>query len=155
MDSRFAELVGVMAEKAGRLLSMEPVTRATLPPLEQIPLSGVYLFSEGQSHMYVGRTRRLRKRLIEHSSPQLLDAPFAFRLAREQVGKTVATYAKRGSRRTLRADPEFQAAYRSAMDRIRNMEIRYVEEADPVRQALLEIYVSVVTASPYNEFKTT
>lgn len=155
MDSRFAELVGVMDEKADMLLSMQPVTRATLPPSERIPLSGVYLFSEGQSHMYVGRTRRLRRRLIEHSSPQLLDAPFAFRLAREHIGKTVATYTKRDSRRTLRADPEFQAAYQSAMHRIRNMDIRYVAEADPVRQALLEIYVSVVTASPYNEFKTT
>src|SRR2546423_1270881 len=76
MDSRFAELVGVMDKKADLLLSMQPVTRATLPPPERIPLSGVYLFSEGQSHMYVGRTRRLRRRLIEHSSPQLLDAPF-------------------------------------------------------------------------------
>jgi predicted GIY-YIG superfamily endonuclease len=155
MDSRFAELVSVMDEKADVLLSMNPVTRGNLPPPQQIPVSGVYLFSEGDAHLYVGRTRRLRRRLIEHSSPQLLDAPFAFRLARQEVGKTVATYTKQDSRRTLRTDPTFRAAYRSAIDRIRSMDIRYVEEADPVRQALLEIYVSVVTQSPYNEFKTT
>jgi hypothetical protein len=38
---------------------------------------------------------------------------------------------------------------------LRAMDVRYVEEQDRVCQALLEIYVSTVTNSPYNEFKTT
>ena len=32
------------------------------------------------------------------------------------------------------------------------MKIRFVEETDPVRQALLEIYVATVLETPYNDF---
>ena len=32
------------------------------------------------------------------------------------------------------------------------MLVRYVEETDPLRQALLEIYVSIVLATPFNDF---
>jgi hypothetical protein len=32
--------------------------------------------------------------------------------------------------------------------------MRYVEETDPLRQALLEIYVSIVLATPYNDVNT-
>jgi hypothetical protein len=34
------------------------------------------------------------------------------------------------------------------------MELRYVEEPDPLRQALLEIYVAVVLRTPHNNFET-
>jgi hypothetical protein len=32
------------------------------------------------------------------------------------------------------------------------MDLRFVEESDPVRQTLLEVYVAVVLATPYNDF---
>ncbi len=34
------------------------------------------------------------------------------------------------------------------------MQVRYVEERDPLRQALLEIYVALVLKTPYNDFNT-
>ena len=34
------------------------------------------------------------------------------------------------------------------------MNVRYVHEKDPVRQALLEIYVAVATEAKYNDFDT-
>jgi hypothetical protein len=34
------------------------------------------------------------------------------------------------------------------------MDVRYVEETDALRQALLEIYVSIVLKTPYNDFDT-
>ena len=34
------------------------------------------------------------------------------------------------------------------------MDLRFVDEADPIRQALLEIYVAVVLGTPYNDFDT-
>ncbi len=37
---------------------------------------------------------------------------------------------------------------------IRAMEVRYVAESDPTRQALLEIYVATVTEAKYNDFDT-
>jgi hypothetical protein len=84
-------------------------------------------------------------------------AAFAFRLAREATGRTKATYRNgegSGSRLDLMADEAFAAAFSSAKARIRQMEIRVVEEKDPTRQALLEIYVAVVLKTPYNDFNT-
>jgi hypothetical protein len=79
---------------------------------------------------------------------------FAFRLAREITGKLVASYTAEGSRAALVLLPEFDTAFTSAKQRIRKMDLRYVEETDPLRQALLEIYVSIVLKTPYNDFNT-
>jgi hypothetical protein len=35
------------------------------------------------------------------------------------------------------------------------MDFRFVEETDPLRQVLLELYASVVLDTPFNEFETT
>jgi len=48
----------------------------------------------------------------------------------------------------------FAEAFKSAKERIRTMEYRYVEERDQNRQALLEIYCAIVLSTPYNDFKT-
>lgn len=60
-------------------------------------------------------------------------AAFAFQLAREVTGKTVASYrAGEGSREGLMLDAVFAAAFIAAKERIRAMEYRYVEEADRI-----------------------
>jgi hypothetical protein len=41
-----------------------------------------------------------------------------------------------------------------AKQRVRAMNIRFVEEAVPLRQALLEIYVAVALQTPCNDFDT-
>jgi hypothetical protein len=79
---------------------------------------------------------------------------FAFRLAREATGTLVAAYTAAGSRAALCAQDDFGAAFSLAKERVRQMDVRYVEETDPLRQALLEIYVSIVLRTPYNDFNT-
>jgi len=80
-------------------------------------------------------------------------AAFAFRLAREATENVKATYKKgEGSRAALMEDARFVTAFEAAKYNIRNMDLRFVEETDPVRQALLEIYVAVVLKTPYNDF---
>ena len=66
----------------------------------------------------------------------------------------VAAYTVEGSRTALTADDQFGKAFTEAKLRVRSMHIRYVEETDPLRQALLEIYASIVLKTPYNDFKT-
>ncbi len=51
-------------------------------------------------------------------------------------------------------DPEFARAFDYAKERIRNMSLRYVHEAEPLRQALLEIYAAVALQTRYNDFDT-
>jgi hypothetical protein len=134
---------------------MVPVTIDTLP--RDAPSACVYLFSENGRHLYVGRTRKLRQRLRQHSIPSSRhnQAVFAFRLAREATGRLLAAYSGEGRRAALAADDSaFVASFIDAKQRVRKMQVRYVEEADPLRQALLEIYASIVLATPYNDFNT-
>ena len=48
----------------------------------------------------------------------------------------------------------FAAAFAAAKERIRRMEVRYVQESDANRQALLEIYATLVLKTHYNDFDT-
>lgn len=135
-------------------MQMVPLKMASLPT--RLPEKCIYLLSESNDHLYVGRTRRLRNRLRQHSIPgaQHNQAVFAFKLAREKTGRLIAAYSAVGSRTALLAEADFGEAFREAKARVRNMDLRFVEETDPTRQALLEIYASVVLRTKYNDFDT-
>jgi len=152
MDNRFKELISGLHEKYIELVSMQPVTIDTTP--YDCPTGGIYLFTENGNNLYTGRTKRkLSVRLKAHVNTAN-DCPFAWRLAREAMRVEKATYKKQGSRKNLLSQPHFKRAYDSAKDFIRKMEVRYVSEPDPLKQALLEIYVAVVSNAKYNDFDT-
>jgi hypothetical protein len=117
-----------------------------------MPLAGIYLFSEKGQTLYVGRTNNLHKRLQYHTRNNHNQATFAFLLAREKTGKTKASYQKPGSRSDLLNDPEFRTAFDLARDRIKNMDVQFIEEPNPIRQALLEICAAIRAKSKYNDF---
>jgi len=154
MNKRFAEVIESLHPSFEKLLDMEPVTTTTL--LRGMPSSGVYLFTEGAHHLYVGRSNRLRSRVRRHGAETATHnvAAFAFRIAREATGNTQATYKPVGSRKDLVRQPAFARAFLEAKARVRRMSVRYVEEPDQVRQAVLEIYVAVALATPFNDFDT-
>lgn len=156
MNEAFSQYIEALHPAFERLLAMRPVTIATLP--KDAPLQCIYLFSEDGRFLYVGRTRRqsLAKRLRQHSidSAKHNQAVFAFKIAREKTGHLHAGYTAADSREALCADPEFAEAFLQAKRRIRQMKLRYVEEVDPLRQTLLEIYVAVVLKTSYNDFDT-
>ena len=131
---------------------MCPLTVDTVP--SDCPVGGIYLFTENGVHLYAGRTkRRIKDRLKWHISTAD-DCPFAWHLAREETGNIKPSYRSEGSRKHLLTQPHFRQAYDHAKDRIRRMEVRYVEESDPLKQALLEIYVAVVSGAKHNDFDT-
>jgi predicted GIY-YIG superfamily endonuclease len=154
MDPAFKQFVEMLHPSFERLMQMVPLKMSALP--SRLPEKCIYLLSEGQNHLYVGRTRKLRKRLRQHSiaSAQHNQAVFAFKLARETTGQLAAAYSAEGSRKALCVEPAFADAFKQAKARVRNMDLRFVEEADPTRQALLEIYASVVLGTKYNDFDT-
>ena len=155
MDSKFSRYVERLHPSFESLTKMQPVKIPALP--KDVPLKCIYLFSENGRHLYVGRTNSLKKRLKQHSNPssQHNQAVFAFRLAREATGYLEAAYTGSKRRAILVAEnEEFAAAFMQAKDRVRAMDVRYVEESDQLRQALLEIYVAVVLETPYNDFGT-
>jgi hypothetical protein len=152
MHSDFRVLVDTLDPKFRALMAMEPVSFTQLP--RSIPRRGIYLFSEGERHLYVGRTNGIRKRLQNHCrlGGTHFSATFAFRVARVETGRTTASYSPSGSRSELCQDPVFGPAFVQAKRRVAAMDIRFVEETDPVRQALLEIYVATALRTPYNDF---
>jgi hypothetical protein len=155
MDEKFLAHVKALKPKLKELLAMKPVTPLSLPTA--IPRAGVYLLSEGNRHLYVGRSNYIRRRIGRHSKPSATHrmAAFAFRLAREETGNMKATYKKgEGSRAGLMENAAFVRCFKNAKERISRMQLRFVEEPDPVRQGLLEVYVAVVLETPYNDFDT-
>jgi predicted GIY-YIG superfamily endonuclease len=154
MNEDFRKHIEALDPAYQRLCAMAPVSVRLLPA--NVPQAGVYLFSNEDQAWYVGRSNRMRQRLQQHCrrSAEHNTAPFAFRLAREVTDKTRATYSQKDSRAALEKDPHFQAVFRTQKERIGKMDLRYVQEADPVRQALLEIYVALASRAKYNDFDT-
>ncbi len=153
MHPRFTAVAESLHGSYERLIASAPMKAGHLWPREKV--RGVYLFSEGGSDLYVGRTNNLKSRYGGHCLPSSPHghAAFAFRLARETTGNVKATYRTgEGSRASLAADPAFGEVFSAAKARVRAMDFRWVEEADPVRQCLLEVYVAVVLQTPYNDF---
>ena len=152
MDPKFKSLVESLEPKYQALVGMAPVKYGAHS--REIPIRGIYLFSEENNHLYVGRTNRMRERLRGHCVPSAshFTATFAFRIARKTTGRIAASYSRSGSRVDLLNDVAFASAFKTAKRRIALMDLRYVEEPNPTRQALLEIYVATVLKTPYNDF---
>lgn len=135
-----------------RTRGMTPVSAEQLP--RSIPKQGIYLFSDGTTHLYVGRSDNIRRRIGLHCRPgsQHNQATFAFRMARKETGRHEAAYTKSGSRLQMLKDDVFGPAFIASKARIRSLDLRFVEECDPTRQALLEIYAATVLETPFNDF---
>ena len=102
--------------------------------------AGVYMFFEHGVPMYAGRTNDMKRRYGEHTWPSSCDnkAPLAFNLLKKEQGWESASYQTKGSRKELAKHPGFA----EQKQRVANMEVRFVREADPVRQAMLEMYAA-------------
>jgi hypothetical protein len=160
MDAKFAALVERLHPSFDALMMRKPVTSGALPDYE-VPkgekAKGIYLFTEGGQHLYVGRSNRLLQRYKNHwmAAKTEKEAAFAFKLARKATGFERATYQKgEGSRKGLAVNPIFIDAFTQAKSRIREMEYRWVIEPHPTTQCLLEIYVATVLSTPFNDFDT-
>ena len=154
MNPTFASAIVQLHPSFEALLAMEPCHPLKVP--KSAPQAGIYLLSEGLQHLYVGRSNRISKRLGNHCrvGATYKMAAFAFRLARLETGHLKASYKPIGSRADLMKDPKFRAAFVTAKDRIRHMDVRYVSEPDPLRQALLEVYVAIALRTAHNDFDT-
>jgi hypothetical protein len=153
VNAKFAAIVEGLEPKFQQLMQIEPVSAERLPV--NMPKQGIYLFSDGEHHLYVGRSDNIRRRIRLHCRPgsQHNQATFAFRMARQETGRTQAAYTTTGSRVTLVADDVFGPAFIACKARIRCLALRFVEETNPTRQALLEIYTATVLGTPYNDFE--
>jgi predicted GIY-YIG superfamily endonuclease len=152
MNVRFAALVDSLHPSFLKLMSMVPATGGTIP--RQPPISGIYLFSEAGKHLYVGRSNGIQKRYVNHCSISSghNTAAFAMILARAETGRKRSYIKGPETRQSLMADATFKQVFDEQKRRIRAMEFRYVEESDPLKQTLLEVYCAVALSTPHNDF---
>ena len=153
MQNQFTLYINKLPILLNDLLSMSPVQPTNLP--KNVPLRGIYLFSENSKHLYVGRSNNIRSRIQNHCrlSASHHQATFAFRIARGETNFKKATYKTKGSRKDIEEDPIFKPAFSSAKESLRNMELRFIGVDDPILQALFEIYAAVTLNTPFNDFE--
>jgi hypothetical protein len=123
------------------------------PAVPEAP--GVYLFSEGPTPFYVGNTRNLRRRLRQYAganSPEN-EAALAWRLALDDAEQRGIVLT--GTRKELEADADFSEVFRAARDRVRQMDVRFVEIDDPITRTLFEVYATQALGTErFNSFET-
>ena len=150
MNPKFREAVESLHPNFERL-----IRSAAHGPTAKLPVKGVYLFSEKGKTLYVGRSDNIPRRFSDHRRPSsgVNKASFANRIVCDELGLKADyrpgpnTYAEREK------NPKFAAAFQRAKERIRAMEFRAVEEPDPTRQALLEVYCAISADARYNDFR--
>src|SRR5207244_8125526 len=118
MHPAFKEFADSLQPSFERLMASVPFTASTIP--RGCAKQGIYLFSEGDLHLYVGRTRQFIQRMAQHSRPgsQHNQAVFAFRLAREGTGRIEASYGGEWTRVRLCLDEEFSNAFTASKARV-------------------------------------
>ena len=159
MNKQFEKHIESLVPSFAALLAMQPVMVDKLPKV--MPTKGIYLFSSKLAHsveecfLYVGRTNNIRTRVQIHCRPSSghNSATFAFRMTRSSTGNTKASYSAKGSRQHLLEDENFKTTFDQKKKAIRYMNLRFVAEDDPVRQALLEMYVALSLNTPHNDFE--
>ena len=147
MKGKFKEIV---SKFPGWLDMLQKSPSLSRDQLQNVPGSGIYIFyDENDQPLYVGRSDRMRKRLLAHSRPSSghESATFAFILAKEKlVNPEIGTK----SRKALQSEEEFSKKYLETKIDVSKMRVRVIEIIEPTEQALFEIYAALELNTPYN-----
>jgi predicted GIY-YIG superfamily endonuclease len=154
--AQFHQLLDDFEECLGTLSKQPFVSMTDLTGISNEP--GVYVFyghakEETEKALYTGRTKQLRSRLQQHLSGIPNKAAFAMCRVRKELG------LRRDYRRRKDRDSKVREIISCELKRqteiVRKMKVRCLIEPDPVRQALLEIFVASRLQCPFNDFGTT
>jgi hypothetical protein len=151
--SRFLELASATEEKAAKFQTMAP--QPFLEGLRRKGAKGIYaLFEAGdqaEHAVYVGRTRNLAGRFRAHITANHNSASFALKRTRVRHNLPT-TYTALGSRAAIVSESGTRATFLEEIQNIRKMTFRFMEEADPVSQYLLELAVTINYDLPLDGF---
>jgi len=148
-----AEVESRLPDLVEELVSCAPHRRV----VDRAPTTpGIYLYSEGDRHLYVGRTRDLSRRWADHTRPSssINSASFAFNIAKRATAKEGVNVAI--ARLQLAVHPVFERAFIDAKARVRAMDYRFVRVDSAVLSTVGEVYAAMVlgTEGDFNEFET-
>ena len=123
--------------------------------LADIPDKGIYVFYYRNKAIYVGRSNRLKARILEHGRPSSKhnSAPFAFNIAKGRMNRGLLD-SKR-TRKELEVDAVFITEFTRAKQRVALMKVQVLEVEDPVMQTIFEVYAALqLKTLKYNRFDT-
>ena len=151
MNDKFDEMIDQLPLLLNQLVKSSSKNRDTLGVL---PQKGIYVFYENECPIYVGRSNRIKERLLEHSRPSSThtSATFAFNLAKEAAIKKEIDVNNK-ARLHLETDSDFSSLFSEAKERVSRMSIKVIKIDDPIIQTIFEVYVSV-KFNTFNDFDT-
>ncbi len=153
MKDKFSEYIKGMPILLNELKGKPLLNRNEL---KDIPKSGIYVFYENEKPFYVGRSNRMKERILEHGrqSSDRYSATLAFRMAIKSMKMEIEDL-KQYKRSELEKMPKFKKIYSSEKSKVSKMKVRVIEIKDQVEQTLFEVYVALKQKTlEYNDFGT-
>ena len=152
-------VVGRLPVLLNQLTGSNHIDRDSRRGRSLIPKKGVYVFYESGKPVYVGRTDRMRERILEHGRPSSLhnSATFAFLLAMKMATcKGIDCTGK--TRDDLQIADDFKPLFDRAKKLVRNMQVKVVEVDDAIEQSVFEVYAALHLKTArehggYNDFE--
>jgi hypothetical protein len=110
---------------------------------------GCYVFIENEKPIYVGISRKVIGRILQHiNMPNHNAASLAYRMAREKCPHKM-------TRIEAMRDPEFLEQFSLAQTRLRKMKIAYVEIENDLELYLFEVFAAMhFQTTEWNTFRT-
>jgi hypothetical protein len=146
---------GIQGEAKRLLRKLKTLVALDRFELVNIPRQGVYVFYEYKRPIYVGRSNRLKERILEHGrlSSRHNSAPFAFNIAKYQAKKLGVNIKQ--PRAKLEQDPRFKREFIKAKSRVSQMRVKILKVEDQVTQHVFEVYAAFhLKTTKYNFFGT-
>lgn len=135
---------------AEKLVGFKSVTRKVLERTgKDRDFAGCYVFLDGRNPVYVGISRSVIKRLIQHLNyDSHYSASLAYRMAREE-------YPHEMKRDQAMKDDQFRNAFLSVKVRLHKMAVAFIEIDNDLEQYLFEVYAAMkLDTSKWNTFRT-
>lgn len=144
------ELAMMSATKAEILVGHKSVTKKLLQALDRRgDFPGCYVFIHREKPEYVGISRSVLKRLVQHLNyDSHYSASLVYRMATED-------YPHEMKRDQAMRDEQFKAAFLSAQDRLRKMTVAWVEIQNDLELYLFEVFAAMrLNTETWNTFRT-
>lgn len=110
---------------------------------------GCYVFQDGRKPIYVGISRKVVQRLLNHTKGRdYYSASLAYRMTCEERGKNQ-------SANDAMKDRAFMAVFESKKAYIASLNVAIIEIEDPIEMYLFEVYCAMqLNTSRWNSFRT-
>ncbi|MDX9859227.1 MAG: hypothetical protein RBT76_15695 [candidate division Zixibacteria bacterium] len=135
---------------ADAFVGFKSVTKEILVHLKRsTDFPGCYVFIDGETPIYVGISRGVIKRLVQHLN---LDSHYSANLVYRMASED---YPHEMRRDQAMKDEQFKTVFFSAQERLRQMKVAFVEINNDLELYLFEVYASMkLDTDIWNTFRT-